>query len=128
MITAGAWDAGGLGVKMKWGRDATSIRVPKVGGWFPRFLDLGNGKDVDRITAGTASIPGSEQASQNKTHNHINGTFNKLLKVDGVGTGIAFDNDPTNTQPNLTSAGTILAEGGIESRGENGAWPGLIYI
>lgn len=114
--------------KTKWARDpiAGILKVPKMGGWSPRFLDLGAGKDIDRGAAG--NIVGSTQASQNKEHNHEEGEYKFILKKDGQGTGIAFDSDPGDIQPNLTSAGELQPDGGYEARPENVGLPALICI
>ena len=122
VITVGAWATDNT----KWARDATSIRVPKLGGWFPRFLDLGNGKDPDRGSAG--NIVGSSQANQNKAHNHNAGGYDKLLQNDGHGTIVNFDDSSNPNDPNLLSAFPMVSNGGSESRGENVGLPALIYI
>ncbi|WP_343702687.1 hypothetical protein [Chitinophaga sp.] len=120
VITVGAWATDST----KWARDATTIRAPKLAGWFPRFLDLGAGKDTDRGAAG--NIVGSTQANQNKAHTHSSADYNQLLKNDGTNTITVRDN--TFGEPNLGSSQQMLSEGGIESRPENVGLPALIYI
>ncbi|MGE7777386.1 hypothetical protein ACQKLP_21890 [Chitinophaga sp. NPDC101104] len=107
----------------KWARGGGVIMVPKYDGWFPRFLDLGSGKDPDRTEP---NIVGSTQASQNLLHNHTNGGYDELLKSDGTNTVASRDNTPG--EPNLGSSGGMLASGGSEARPENVGFPALIRI
>ncbi|WP_126244332.1 hypothetical protein [Chitinophaga rhizosphaerae] len=109
----------------KWARGGGVVMVPKWDGWFPRFLDLGAGKDPDRSEP---NIVGSTEANQNKAHNHENGNFKGLMQITGTGTAVNGDNDPGNTQPNLFGMGNIVSEGGSEARPENVGFPALIHI
>lgn len=109
----------------KWARGATTILTPLYDGWFPRFLDLGAGKDPDRSEP---NVVGSVEASQNLEHNHEDGDYGNLLQKNGQGTGIAFDNDPSGQQPDLRTAGALQASGGEEARPENVGFPALIHI
>jgi hypothetical protein len=136
VVSVSEWNSGGLTGpnRTKWGRDATTIKVPDLRFWFPRGLDLGAGRDVDRMSAGTASIPGSQQLNQNKSHNHgnngsggIGDAWDNLLTINGQGTIAGFDDGPA-PQPNLLSALPLVAEGGIESRPNNVGLPWIIYI
>lgn len=47
----------------------------------------------------------------NGSHNHTNGLFDKLLKIDNTWTGTSTDNDPAGEQPNIRYAESILAAG-----------------
>lgn len=124
VVSVGAWNAGD---NTKWARDATSIIVPKLNGWFIRNLDLGAGKDPDR--AGSAgNTPGSRQANQNKSHDHANGGFNNFLEVNGQGTIMNFDPASGPFQPDLRSAAPALVNGGIQAQPENVGLPVLISI
>lgn len=49
--------------------------------------------------------------STDGAHNHNNGSFDKLLKIDNGWTATSTDNDSAGEQPNLRYAGTILAAG-----------------
>lgn len=109
----------------KWARGATTILVPLLDGWFPRFLDLGAGKDTDRAEP---NVVGSVQASQNLAHDHAEGDYDQLLQKNGQGTAIAFDNDPSGQQPDLRTAEAIPVSGGTEARPENVGFPALIHI
>jgi len=122
VVSIAAWATN----KTKWARGATEIIVPQKGGWFPRFLDLGAGKDTDRGSAG--NIVGSTQINQNKAHVHDNGDYKHLLKRDTHGTVTGFDDDPSNEQPNLLNAFQMLPDGGIEARPENVGEPALYHI
>lgn len=123
VITVAAWNAGD---NTKWARDATTIKVPKLAGWFGRFLDLGAGKDPDR-TPTNRNIVGSPQANQNLAHTHNNVGFNALLAVTGQGTFMNVDPGPS-PQPDLRAAFPMLSNGGTEARPENVGLPALIYI
>lgn len=133
VVSTAVWNTGTTN-RTKWGRNATTIQVPDLRGWFPRGLDLGAGKDTDRVSAGLGSIPGSQESNQNKLHSHGNNgsglpgnNWDKLLTVNGEGTIAGFDDGPS-PQPNLLSALSLVADGGSESRPENVAFPWIINI
>lgn len=115
VISVGAWATDNT----KWGRDATTIRVPKLGGWFPRFLDLGNGKDPGR-TGGAQNIAGSTESMDIQEHDHSMGQVAGTGAIAGsfivTGGGTPFPEKFTEN------------EGGDETRPENVGLPALIYI
>lgn len=121
VVTSGAWATD----QTKWGTNGTIINVMNLRGWFIRALDLGAGKDTDRVAAGTGDTPGSTQDNQNKEHDHADGAFNVLLTIDGANT--ATSTDP-GTTPNLFSSGELQPDGGVESRPENVGLPIFICI
>lgn len=127
VISVGAWTTDNT----KWARDATTIRVPKLGGWGSRFLDLGNGIDVDRITEGDGSIAGSSQQDQVIAHNHANGAFDQILKPSTEAaheTAATFSGTRPSSWPYIADSEPLVIVGGTETRGKNVAYPALIYI
>ncbi len=98
------------------GDGISTIQVPDLRGYFPRWLDLGAGVDQDRVGLGLQNKPGFGQPMEVQEHNHINGNYNRLLLNDGAGTATGADNDPTKIQPNITHSGIILPFGGKETR------------
>jgi len=127
VVTILSWNSN----KGKWGRDGTNIKCPDLRGWFLRGLDLGAGKDTDRVGLTQGSTPGSSQANQNKLHDHANGGYRELLEnasITGNGTVTAFDPPTAANQPDLRSSAPLVADGGVEARPENIAFPILISI
>jgi hypothetical protein len=130
VITVAAWNAGDKG---KWARDTVGgiIKCPDTRGQFIRSLDLGAGRDPDRVAAGTGSISGSYQQNQNKEHDHANGGYNELLEnasVTGNGTVTVFDPPTGSNQPDLRSSAPLVPDGGAQSQPENLGFPYLISI
>ncbi len=95
------------------GNGTTTFRLPDERGLFDRSLDLTRGLDVGRLH----EFAGGLEMDEVKQHNHTNGLFNKLLKVNGSFTGVTFDN--TASEPNLVESGTISDYGGAETRPKN---------
>ena len=87
-----------------------------VGTW----VAYGNGKvpigiDTSQTEFNTIGLTGGEKSHilsilETPSHNHANGSYSKLLKVDGGGTTSFTDN--SGGEPNLNSAGTIASVGG----------------
>lgn len=115
VISVGAWATDNT----KWARDATTIRVPKLGGWFPRFLDLGNNVDPDRTTQEKNTV-GSTQAMQIQLHNHDVGD---IAPNPNTGGSLFF-------MRGGTPIGDVITQntGGNETRPINVGLPALIYI
>lgn len=95
------------------GNGTTTMRLPDERGLFDRYLDLSRGLDTGRIH----EYAGGLEMDEVIQHNHADGSYNKILKVNGAFTGISFDNTPT--EPNLVETGTLQAYGGTETRPKN---------
>lgn len=108
------------------GDGSTTIQVPDLRGYFPRWLDLGAGIDADRVDSNLQNKPGSSQPMEVQEHNHDTGEYNQLLKSNGQQT--ATSTDPGAGQPNILSSNPISAYGGSETRPINSAELPLIYI
>jgi hypothetical protein len=130
VVSVGAWATN----PTRWGRTGDVIITPKLGGYFIRPLDLGNGIDVDRIADNTDEIAGSLQEDENKEHNHTNGVANMLWppSIPGTPHGVYATFAGAAPAGNYIRTGAsgllMLASGGEESRPKNVAYPFLIYI
>lgn len=109
----------------QWARSTTTIWVPEKRGDFIRGLDLGLGRDPDRVGDGLANIPGSYQEQEVISHNHSDGVNNRLLTINGTGTATTSDDGDT---PNLFNSGEIQDYGGTETRPNNSAEPVYVLI
>ncbi len=80
-----------------------------------------SGARIARLAGGNiGNLVGSFQMDEFKNHNHNNGSYNRLMTSDGLGTtrgGSYVDNTPG--EPNLFGAAYIQAVGGSETRGKN---------
>lgn len=110
------------------GDGSTTIQVPDLRGYFPRWLDLGAGIDVDRNNSGIGSKPGSAQADAVRSHNHSNSGYDRLLTYSGQGTATGFDPATGATEPDLRSSLPISPYGGSETRPINSAELPLINV
>lgn len=126
VVSSGVWASN----PTKWGRSATEIFVPKLGGWFPRFLDLGNNIDPDRSPT-DKNIVGSTQEMQIEGHNHTNGGNTRLLPPTNGGahqTAATFGpGGRPSSWPGVTDSADMLPYGGNETRPINVGLPALIY-
>ncbi|WP_343692759.1 hypothetical protein [Chitinophaga sp.] len=113
-----------------WGDGSTTIQVPDLRGYFPRWIDLGANVDVDRYTAGTGSKPGSKQGMQIQSHSHAAGANSnqKFIKRDSVNRnqGIGVNNVSGNSREYLED--TTQTTGGNETRPINAGELPLIYV
>jgi hypothetical protein len=125
VANAATWPAN----KTLWGfgNGTTTIQVPDLRGYFPRWLDLGAGVDADRNSSGLASKPGSSEPMAVQLHNHTDGDFNRILRAINEGTGTSFDPGLPN-EPDLRTSTPMLPYGGTETRPVNAAELPLIYI
>lgn len=146
VVNAAQWSSN----KTLWGfgDGATTIQIPDLRGYFPRWLDLGAQIDIDRHNSGLGSKPGSSQADSLRAHGHKNigdGTgpgSNTLARVigriqGGPGGGFGLNNSPGGyefmsnwpyTGVTLYNADGSLMSAGSETRGLNSAELPLIYI
>ena len=103
------------------GNGTTTLQVPDLRGYFPRWLDLDAGIDADRIIASLQNKPGSPEGQSLQAHNH--GLDTRLLTegVPGAGPG----------GPTSGSSGVIHftdSAGGAETRPINAAELPLIHV
>jgi hypothetical protein len=57
-----------------------------------------------------------------KSHNHSSGSFDRLMKVDGINTNNGFSLDNSNAggnEPNILDSSSIIPAGGTETRPRN---------
>jgi len=95
---------------------ANPVTYLGTGTWIP----YGNGRvpvgiDSTQTEFDTIGKTGGEKTHtttilEMPNHNHVSGSYNKLLKVDNNNTSGLTDN--TSGEPNLGSAGTIASAGG----------------
>lgn len=125
VVNAAQWNTN----KTLWGfgDGATTIQVPDLRGYFPRWLDLGAGVDADRVSSGIQNKPGSPEGEQVKQHNHNTGDANRLLTVSGQGTATGYD-PGSASEPDLRFSTIISAYGGTETRPINAAELPLIFV
>ncbi|WP_044203850.1 hypothetical protein [Flammeovirga sp. OC4] len=72
------------------------------------YFEVGNqgGTRNVTLTGDQSGIQSHQHSITDKSHNHVNGDFNKLMTADGLSTsGGDTNNDPT--EPNLVRCGTI---------------------
>lgn len=115
----------------RWARGGGQIWVPRPGGTFLRWLDLGADVDPGRTGAEKNQF-GSYQGMQVESHNHANGSNTRLLPPTNGGahqTAATFGpGGRPATWPGITSSANIQPYGGSETRPLNAAWPALIYV
>lgn len=107
------------------GDGSTTIQVPDLRGYFPRWLDLGAGIDADRVASGLQNKGGSGQGMKVEEHNHLppNAKFNKLVasanEPDGEGghfTAAIFGGTYNDGRPKVNATGQLQPYGGSETR------------
>lgn len=130
LVSDSTWTGGQYG-SFSSGDGSTTFRLPQYGGYFLRSLDNGNGIDPSRAI-------GTVQQNQNQTHTHTATSVNTITDpghfhsqnyrivgagVGGLpsadGTGTIYNTNPAVTGINVTTATTIAASGGSESRPVN---------
>lgn len=130
VLNAAQWSSN----KTRWGfgDGSTTIQVPDLRGYFPRWLDLGAGVDADRVDDNLQNIPGSGEEAAVESHSHApNADYNKLLREsDGLphDTAATFGGSRSSSWPYIADFGTMISYGGSETRPINSAELPLIYI
>lgn len=146
VVNAAQWSSN----KTLWGfgDGSTTIQIPDLRGYFPRWLDLGAGIDADRDSSGIGSKPGSAESDSLRAHGHRtigDGTgpgSNANARVigrlqGGPGGNFGLNNSPggfefmsnwPNTGVTLYNADGSLMSAGSETRGLNSAELPLIYV
>lgn len=104
------------------GNGTTTFRLPDMRSMMWRGLDMGRGISYARY----GSAPGAYEMDGNKAHNHTNGVFKKLLKVDGTQT--SRDTDSTSWEPNLIASADMLDSGNSEATVKNVGLVPIIYF
>ena len=90
--------------------------APDLRGMFLRGLNAGR-SDGKQDPEGGSRFVGNYQADQFNLHNHADGSYNRILKIDGNFTGATHDYSAT--EPNLIHSGTLQNSGGTETRPKN---------
>lgn len=114
VITDAAWLAGQYGLFSS-GDGATTFRLPRIGGRFPRVVDMGSGYDPGRTV-------GSLQDDQNKAHTHGLRVYSR--SVDGTDD----EGDDTVAAGAGFTAGFVQDSGGSEARPINIAWGAMMRV
>ena len=115
-----------IGVASGSGDGASTFNLPDLRGMFLRGLDGAAGVEPDKATR-TAAKPGgnagnalgSLQPDQFKSHNHVNGSFNRLLQVSNGTNTTTPSTDVSPSEPDILNTSPIAAAGGNESRPKN---------
>ena len=93
--------------------------APDLRGMFLRGLNAGR-SDGKQDPEGSSRSIGNYQADQVRSHNHNNGSFNRLMYVNGyntMGGGIDYTNN--GLEVNLYTSAIIQPYGGTETRPRN---------
>ncbi len=109
-----------IGVRYGVGDGSTTFNLPDVRGYFPRFQDLGAGRDPDRTTVGvsrpdgsTKTDVGSKEADALESHEHYSPAGNSGIGNMSYLLGGAFERNSNYT-------------GGDENRPKNMYFVGVI--
>ena len=93
--------------------------APDLRGMFLRGLNVGRSDGKQDPEGGSRSI-GHYQADMVITHNHKNGSYDRLMKADGYSTmGGGVDNTFNGLEVNLYNSAIIQPYGGTETRPKN---------
>lgn len=128
VLSAGSWPS----AKTYWGfgNGTTTIQVPDLRGYFPRWLDLGAGVDADRVSSGLQNKPGSGEAQQIQLHDHAAGASSGqvFIKRDTVNRnqGIGLNTVGGNSREYMENA--TQSTGGSETRPLNSGELPLIFV
>lgn len=128
VLSAGSWPS----AKTYWGfgNGTTTIQVPDLRGYFPRWLDLGAGVDADRVSSGLQNKPGSGEAQQIQSHDHAAGASpgQVFIKRDTVNRnqGIGLNTVGGNSREYMENA--TQSTGGSETRPLNSGELPLIFV
>jgi len=109
-----------------YGDNSTHFFLPDYRGTFLRGVATSSTQDPDyqaRTPAfnGSAFPPGvgSTQADEFKSHNHGNGDYNRLLKLNTVNAWTFQVGDKSTNEPNLVESAVLQNAGGNETRPKN---------
>ena len=98
------------------------LYAPDLRGKFLRGINQFDKSEINKINGKKFGDPdgirkaGSYQVSMNKSHNHNNGGYSKLLTINGHET---IEDADRSHEPNLKSSANIKPSGGAESRPRN---------
>jgi len=126
VLSAGSWPS----AKTYWGfgNGTTTIQVPDLRGYFPRWLDLGAGIDADRVSSSLENKPGSPEGMKVESHAHpasnSDGTA-KFVKRKGTKTPGIATNPVNGFEYQEQNTGTY---GGNETRPINAGELPLIFV
>jgi hypothetical protein len=98
-----------------YGNGSTTFRVPDLRAMFLRALDNGRGIDLGRVT----TVPGGYEKDEVIAHNHINGSFDRLMRYDNGYNTTSTSADYTAGEPDIYNSAQILPYGGAETRPKN---------
>jgi len=117
---------GVIGVSNGSGDGMSTFNLPDLRGMFLRGLDGVAGIDPDKATrtaakpgGNTGNALGSLQQDQFKSHNHVNGSFVRLVQQSNGTSTTTTATDVTPSEPDIVNTALMLAAGGNESRPKN---------
>lgn len=126
VLSAGSWPS----AKTYWGfgNGTTTIQVPDLRGYFPRWLDLGAGIDADRVSSALQNKPGSPEGMKVELHAHPADSSDgniKFVKRRGTKTAGIATNPVNGFEYQEQNTGTY---GGSETRPINAGELPLIFV
>ena len=98
-----------------YGNGSTTFRVPDLRAMFIRALDNGRGIDFGRVS----TVPGGYEKDEVIAHNHINGSYDRLMRYSGGNNTTSTGADFTPGEPDIYSSAIIQPYGGAETRPKN---------
>ena len=123
---------GAIGVTYGQGDGASTFNLPDFRGRCPVGAGSGQGLTsralgatggAETVTLSTAQIP---------AHNHINGSYDRLLKMDGTNTSTGGSTvDSVNllgNEPNIQYSAAIQSAGGGEAHANMQPWLGVMFL
>jgi microcystin-dependent protein len=114
-----------IGTNYGVGDGSTTFNLPDLKGKIPVGLDSSQ-TEFDALGKTGGEKTHTLIANEIPAHNHANGSYSKLLKVDGSGTSGLTDNSAG--EPNLNSTGTIATVGGNGAHNNLQPYMTLNYI
>lgn len=97
------------------GNGSTTFRVPDLRAMFIRGLDNGRGIDFGRVH----TLPGSYEKDEVISHNHTNGSFDRLMRYNNGYNTAGSAGDYSAGEPDIYNSAVIQPYGGAETRPKN---------